>query len=239
MSIDVELLAVHGWMPAIIGMRNPLNSWGRIDSSVESWGLTAPCAGESTIPTETVHLGPNDRGLMERLLAPGTSDHCKFRRYITVYLNVTAPLYFWKEWDTYKVGTVANSTSTMHTVMKRPFAPGDFATDRLSVDGMRLLMGTIAHLNRLRERHEFEETDPERRKAIWDELIQLLPSSLLQTRTVKLNYEVLANMVEARRNHKLGEWREFCRWCRTTLQHPWIFDRREREALRMEGEDDG
>lgn len=221
--IEVELLSTAGWMPAIVGMRNPLDSWDRIDSEVHAGVNTVTISGrELSFPNEEPMLGPNDVDLMCRLLKPGTADHCKFRRQISVWLNVKAPIYWWKEWDTYKVGTTANSTSTMHTVMRYPFELDMLSHDGMTRDGLELEMRTVRSLNLLRER--WLEAEDDERKVIWETVIRCLPMSWNQTRTVSLNYEVLANMVRARRNHKQREWREFVSYVRSELPCPWIFD---------------
>lgn len=201
--IKIENYEVAGWEHAIRGMRNPLNSWDKSDS--ELYG--GYC------------VGPNDLDLMKRLVRAGT-DHRKFMRMIVVYMDITAPLYWWKEFDTYKVGTVANSCSTMHTIHKREFTFDDFSYDQLledekvviASDGYELspigLLGDIiSMLNSYRDLY-LQTKD----KQYWWQMIQLLPSSYNQKRTVILNYEVLANVYKSRRNHKLDEWRELCEW---------------------------
>ncbi len=175
---------------AIRGARNPLNSWGRSDSA---WN-----ANDQFI------LGKNDLDLACRLCSAGT-DHRKFIRQILVSMDITAPLYWWKEFDTYKVGTVANSTSTMHKIHAYPFSLDDFSVDHMTPATLAEFEKWVAYLESVRLRY-LESKD----KADWYDLIQLLPTSYNQMRTVTLNYEVLANIYYARRNHKLAEWHTFC-----------------------------
>lgn len=175
---------------AIRGARNPLNSWARMDSYYNERG-------------EFI-LGENDLSLATRLSAAG-SDHRKFLRQIFVSMDITAPLYWWKEFDTYKVGTVANSCSTMHKIQSREFTRADFSCDRLTPDALAVLDGVIAYLES--ERLLYNET---KEKSHWHNMIQLLPSSYQQMRTVTLNYEVLMSIYFARRNHKLAEWHTLC-----------------------------
>lgn len=193
----------------IEGMRNPMNSWNKSDSS----------CGKATRDTnvqwsDDYFLGTNDADLMHRLSSAGT-DHRKFMRMMPVMVRITAPLYWWKEFDTYKIGTVANSCSTMHKIQEKEFTLDDFSCEHLDNDiaGCNcsdLHLDLILMLNSLRERY-LEEGD----KDIWWQLIQLLPSSYNQTRNVMLNYEVLANIYPSRKNHKLDEWQEFCKWIET------------------------
>ena len=205
--IKIENIQATGWESAIRGMRNPMNSWSKSDSR---WFYTAP-DGYTVVPNvnEVYCIGPNDRDLMLRLCSAGT-DHRKFMRMIIVYMDITAPLYWWKEFDTYKVGTVANSCSTMHKIHEKEFILDDFSHEHLSPEGVRLLERIIKFLNCSRELF-----NQGKRKEDWWEMIQLLPSSYNQKRTVMLNYEVLANICNARRNHKLDEWRKFCETCKT------------------------
>ena len=203
--IKFENTEVSGWESAIRGMRNPMNSWKKSDSRWEPQfdTETGPCHGFFVI-------GPNDLNLMARLRNAGT-DHRKFMRMITVYVDITAPLYWWKEFDTYKVGTVANSCSTMHKIAAKEFTPEDFSHEHLFTeenlryeaepDSLKLLNTIINALNVYRLAY-LEEGD----KSIWWQMIQLLPSSYNQRRTVMLNYEVLANIYKSRKNHKLDEW---------------------------------
>lgn len=190
----------YGWEAAIHGMRNPMNSWDKSDSHFVE-----------TIPPTKTHfvVGDEDLKLMKKLVAAG-SDHRKFMRFITVYTNITAPLYWWKEFDTYKVGTVANSCSTMHKIHTKEFTLDDFSHEHLNDTSLAVLAGVIRLLNRCREKYLTTHD-----KSWWWQLIQLLPSSYHQKRTVMLNYEVLRNMYHARKNHKLDEWYVFCAWIQT------------------------
>ena len=186
----VDRISVMNFENAIRGARNPLNSWGRMDSYYDEDG-------------EYV-LGENDISLATRLAKAG-SDHRKFLRQIMVSMDITAPLYWWKEFDTYKVGTVANSTSTMHKIQAKEFTREDFSCDRMSEDCLAALDAVIAYLEG--ERVKFVET---KERQHWHNMIQLLPSSYNQLRTVTLNYEVLINIYYARRHHKLAEWHTLC-----------------------------
>ena len=190
--IKIEKTEVMGWEAAIRGMRNPLNSWDRSDSCI--------------VMNTAVAIGNNDLDLMKRLRNAGT-DHRKFMRMVTVYVDLTAPLYWWKEFDTYKVGTVANSCSTMHKIQAKEFTLEDFSCEHLHEASMSALNVTIAALNA--NRTVFNVTGE---KEAWWQMIQLLPSSYNQKRTVVQNYEVLANMYHSRKAHKLDEWHDFCHW---------------------------
>ena len=190
--ILIEHAEVMNLEGAIRGARNPLNSWSRIDSAYDENGNYV--------------LGQNDLDLAKRLCNAG-SDHRKFIRQILVSVDITAPMYWWKEFDTYKVATVANSTSTMHKIHSKPFALDDFSHDHLSADAVRALETLLVFLEQRRLRF-VENKD----KADWYDLIQLLPSSYNQKRTVTMNYENLLNMYYARRNHKLLEWHTYCDW---------------------------
>ena len=220
--ILIENQETFGWEAAIRGMRNPMNSWDKSDSYILDDKFVA---------------GDNDLSLMERLAGAGT-DHRKFMRMITVYVDITAPLYWWKEFDTYKVGTVANSCSTMHKIHAKEFSLEDFSCEhildnRVNVDmpeSLPLIDGSdlpnwdistdevmevvISALNCCREKY-LETKD----KRYWWQMIQLLPSSYNQRRTIMLNYEVLANIYKSRRGHKLDEWREFCSWSEEELPY--------------------
>jgi hypothetical protein len=200
--IKLEKYEVMGWEHAIRGMRNPMNSWEKSDSG-DGYGKLG-----TDFNTNGYKIGPNDRSLMKNLRNAGT-DHRKFMRMITVYVDITAPLYWWKEFDTYKVGTVANSCSTMHKIHEKEFTLEDFSHEHL-YDPLGDLRPTIDCLNMYRER--YSETKD---KNDWWQLIQLLPSSYNQKRTVMLNYEVLANIYKSRKNHKLDEWVYFCKWIET------------------------
>jgi hypothetical protein len=200
--IEIEETQVCGWEAALRGMRNPLNSWKKADSGY----LEHPYYSEDTGALYTYTIGPNDMFLAKRLANAGT-DHRKYLRMITVSADITAPLYWWKEYDTYKVGTVANSCSTMHKIHSRAFDISDFSTDHLTYESREQLRSTIIFMNNCRRRYvEYKN------KEDWWQLIQLLPSSYNQKRTVLLNYEVLMNIYHSRKNHKLDEWHEFCEW---------------------------
>ena len=188
----------------IEGMRNPMNSWDKSDS-----GLYCPDKYDGYIEPIKWKLGENDQSLMKRLSNAGT-DHRKFMRMMPVYVRITAPLYWWKEFDTYKVGTVANSCSTMHKIQEKGFTLGDFSCEHLENSWLVHLKETIKLLNEARDAYHWCNTDA--KKEWWWQMIQLLPSSYNQTRNVMMNYEVLANMYHSRKNHKLDEWREFCKW---------------------------
>ena len=218
--LKIENTEVMGWEAAIRGMRNPMNSWEKSDS-VKCYA-NANCPGICRNNVSGICIGFNDYDLMTRLRNAGT-DHRKFMRMITVYLDITAPLYWWKEFDTYKVGTVANSCSTMHKIHAKEFTLEDFSCEHLVLAGRCILQSTIGLLNSVRKIYlEWDSMDEERRgcvdqnihekKDLWWQMIQLLPSSYNQKRTVMLNYEVLANIYKSRRNHKLDEWHTFCDW---------------------------
>ena len=199
--LKVENVEVLGWEHAIRGMRNPKNSWAKSDSGPECPYGKEKCCGECQ---QNFCIGPNDKQLMMALRNAGT-DHRKFMRMITVYLDITAPLYWWKEFDTYKVGTVANSCSTMHKITDKPFELDDFSHEHLGFQSVRVLKDTIKVMNDFRE-----EFIKDHEKENWWQFIQLLPSSYNQKRTVMLNYEVLANIYKSRRHHKLDEWHTLC-----------------------------
>lgn len=216
---NVVLVSSEQMKFIIEGMRNPMNSWEKSDSHI--------CRQDGSFCMECEHkndycLGENDLSLMQRLSNAGP-EHRKYMRMMPVYVRITAPLYWWKEFDTYKVGTVSNSCSTMHKIQEKEFTLEDFSTERICIrQSMDVLKDTIDALNVFRDvylnggnlRYEngnikcFGKKD----KEIWWQLIQLLPSSYNQTRNVMLNYEVLANIYRQRKNHKLDEWREFCNW---------------------------
>lgn len=212
--IKFENTEVIGWESAIRGMRNPMNSWEKSDSgwfsSEDDMGVDYVQYNSHSDPSELYFVGQNDLDLMARLRNAGT-DHRKFMRMITVYVDITAPLYWWKEFDTYKIGTVANSCSTMHKIAAKEFTLEDFSHEHLFTeenlryeaepDSLKLLNTIINALNVYRLAY-LEEGD----KSIWWQMIQLLPSSYNQRRTVVLNYEVLANIYKSRKNHKLDEW---------------------------------
>ena len=200
------------WMAAIKGMRNPMNSWDKIDSK-ENTCNDVSCDNCSEIYSQ-IELGKNDYDLMKRLTLAGT-EHSKFLRMLPVMMDITAPLYWWKEFDTYKIGTVANSCSTMHKIQAKEFKLSDFSTEHLTDDfalsnaenPLNIMEHTIHCLNFCRSLY-LETRD----KKYWWQMIQLLPSSYNQKRTVMLNYEVLSRMYHARIKHKLDEWRDFCKW---------------------------
>lgn len=203
------------WAAIVLGTRNPLNSWDKSDSGYCLDRLACHCCHEDRnlckehIDNNDLIIGPNDKDLMKRLRNAGT-DHRKFMRMITVYVDITAPLYWWKEFDTYKVGTVANSCSTMHKIHAKEFTLDDFSHEHLLGDSKDILASVVSTLNFYR--NEFIDTKD---KKYWWQMIQLLPSSYNQKRTVMLNYEVLANMHKSRKDHKLDEWRDFCKWIET------------------------
>ena len=219
--LKIEHTEVVGWEHAIRGMRNPMNSWEKSDSFIPCYQKTKchECADNQKCAYyfEDVGLpykkddfiGTNDLDLMTRLRNAGT-DHRKFMRMIAVYLDITAPLYWWKEFDTYKVGTVANSCSTMHKIADKEFTLEDFSCEHLENSWLAHLKETIRLLNEARDAYNWCNTDA--KKEWWWQMIQLLPSSYNQKRTVMLNYEVLANIYKSRRNHKLDEWHTFCDW---------------------------
>ena len=225
--IKLENTEIIGWEAAIRGMRNPMNSWEKSDSflcrEVEDGTCPEDCSFRGKCPvygTEDFFvLGDNDYTLMKNLRNAGT-DHRKFMRMITVYFDITAPLYWWKEFDTYKVGTVANSCSTMHKIADKEFTLDDFSCEKLinsmcmeiqemevRVSPMQALLTTIECLNSYRDLYNKTKD-----KKYWWQMIQLLPTSYNQRRTVMLNYEVLANIYKSRKNHKLDEWHTFCDW---------------------------
>ena len=229
--IKIENASVNNWEAAIRGMRNPVNSWDKSDSAACYNTSCEECLAEKGCDffnEDEFVAGESDLALMKKLVKAGT-DHRKFMRFITVTCDITAPLYWWKEADTYKVGTVSNSCSTMHTVHKKEFTLDDFSHEQListcnddscdalvldgttvRVGGVDLLGLTINVLNYYRSRY-LKTKD----KKYWWQIIQLLPSSYNQRRTLMLNYEILRNMYHARKNHKLDEWRTFCSWVET------------------------
>ena len=244
--ILIEKTQITGLEPTIRGMRNPMNSWAKSDSIFAEIGrddthdLVGNFVGMGPLDKSDVDIGPNDLDLMLRLARVGSVDG-KFRRMIAVYVDITAPLYWWKEFDTYKVGTVANSCSTMHKIHAKEFTLDDFSHEHLRGEGIvpdhdyqnghDILCLTIDCLNYWREQYlELSKIDDTvwkaapkskgltdeslatAKKECWWQMIQLLPSSYNQRRTVLLNYEVLSNIYQHRRNHKLDEWREVCRW---------------------------
>ena len=212
--LKIENFEVLGWEHAIRGMRNPMNSWEKSDSFLCRDDDISPCPEDCSFRgkcpvygTEDFFvLGPNDYTLMKNLRNAGT-DHRKFMRMITVYVDITAPLYWWKEFDTYKVSTTSNSCSTMHKIADKKFTPDDFSTEHLVGKSFAALKNTIEVMNLERE-HYLATKD----KDCWWQMIQLLPQSYNQKRTIMLNYEVLATIYRQRKGHKLDEWRDFCKW---------------------------
>ena len=194
--IKLERTSVMNWENAMRGARNPLNSWSRMDSYYDE--------------NHQYVLGPNDLDLAKRLCRAG-SDHRKFLRQVMVSVDITAPLYWWKEYDTYKVATVANSTSTMHKIHSKPFVPEDFSTDHMTEDALEFMDTVIDKLEEIRLRY----MEGGKNKRDWYDLIQLLPSSYQQMRTCSLNYETLIHIYHARKDHKLDEWHTFCDWILT------------------------
>lgn len=231
-KLEHVVLASSEQMEFIIeGMRNPMNSWNKTDSfnGCETYKGISKCLDcdgvrECGAVNKYLIVGENDHSLMQRLAKAGT-DHRKFMRMLPVYIRITAPLYWWKEFDTYKVGTVANSCSTMHKIQAKEFTLEDFSCEHLmNVPGegvlppLAVLETTIDTLNAYRKLYlgtlspDGSIGIPENRKDIWWQMIQLLPSSYNQTRNVMMNYEVLANIYKSRKDHKLDEWRSFCKW---------------------------
>ena len=210
-KLEHVVLASPEQMEFIIeGMRNPMNSWDKSDSNccaVDSFGQCRGCDHpDRCMYYSDFYLGDNDHSLMQLLANAGT-DHRKFMRMMPVYVRITAPLYWWKEFDTYKVGTVANSCSTMHKIQEKEFTLEDFSCEHLVTASLACLNATIEQLNWCRE--SFLKTKD---KGCWWQMIQLLPSSYNQTRNVMMNYEVLSNIYKSRKNHRLDEWVEFCKW---------------------------
>ncbi|BFK56857.1 hypothetical protein I2400191J7_18670 [Ruminococcus bicirculans (ex Wegman et al. 2014)] len=223
--IKIENVKVMGWEASIRGMRNPMNSWEKSDSGTCGYPHHIGCAN---CPDHKIcnhpfrndgvfKLGKADYELVMKLVKAGT-DHRKFMRMIAVYADITAPLYWWKEYDTYKVGTVANSCSTMHKIAEKEFTLEDFSCEHLDIRTRKILEEIIKALNDYRTLYinynpnDFEIKGCPSKKDLWWQMIQLLPSSYNQKRTVMLNYEVLANIYKSRKNHKLDEWRTFCDW---------------------------
>ena len=209
--IKIENTDVTGWEHAIRGMRNPMNSWDKSDS------YKTHIEDVETLQTAEFEffVGENDLELMKKLAASG-ADHRKFMRMIVVYADITAPMYWWKEADTYKVGTVRNSCSTMHKIAEKEFTLDDFSHEHIYNDvstepsSLKVLLSIIDTLNQYRHLYLVSKC-----KGDWWQIIQLLPSSYNQRSTLMLNYEVLANIYHSRKNHKLDEWQDFCRWIET------------------------
>ncbi len=224
--ITIEETKIHGFEEAVRGMRNPMNSWDKSDShkciySGDYKSCTNNCVNDFVV-------GEKDHDLMLKLAKTGPVDG-KFRRMITVSLDITAPLYWWKEFDTYKVGTVANSCSTMHKIHAKEFTLDDFSHEHLDIYSMNVLETVVETLNKYRDAYnnynpdDFEIKGCPSKKDIWWQMIQLLPSSYNQRRTVLLNYEVLSNIYKHRKDHKLDEWRLFCEWIETLPYADVIF----------------
>ena len=220
--IEVEKIRTWGFEHAIRGMRNPLNSWNKSDSFVCDAEMTPECSYCEDRQTgrcaDGFILGGNDFTLMQKLYAGG-QPHRKYLRQIFVAMDITAPLYWWKEFDTYKVGTTANSCSTMHKIAAKPFQLDDFSFDHLYYDSIDCLDTIIHKLNEYRKK--FNET---KKKGDWWQMIQLLPSSYNQLRTVTMTYENVMNMLDYRQGHKLGEWNEFCE---ILLELPYVAELRD------------
>ena len=206
MAIKIENVvtpSAEQWETIIRGTRNPMNSWDKSDSVKGEPDLFENCR-DCTL--DEFFVGNNDLDLMKRLVKAGP-EHAKYRRMIVVYADVTAPRYWWTEYDTYKVGTVANSCSTMHKIADKKFTPDDFSTEHLVGKSFAALKNTLDVMNLERE-HYLATKD----KDCWWQMIQLLPQSYNQKRTIMLNYEVLATIYRQRKGHKLDEWRDFCKW---------------------------
>lgn len=222
--IKIEKTDIHGWEAAIRGARNSFNSWDKSDSGRDAdwYGNDSVVVDADSEEYIVLHIGPNDQKLMKKLAKAGPS-HAKYRRYITVTMDVTGPLYWWKEMDTYKVGTVGNSCSTMHKIADKEFEFSDFSWEHLDTfrehsmyvpneyhfSSKDLLDLEIQVLNQCRKKYLKTE---KRNKKYWWQMIQLLPSSYNQKRTLLVNYEVLANIYQQRKGHRLDEWRTFCEW---------------------------
>lgn len=245
--IKIENVVVSGWEAAIRGMRNPMNSWMKSDSHV----CTEETANDCICPmVESGHspcvcndgkygycIGVHDMALMQKLAAAG-SVHGKYLRFITVTADVVAPLYWWKEYDSYKVGTAANSCSTMHKIHAKEFTLDDFSHEHLESVYLNSLQETIRMLNDAREMYLWEKCQQKHLvfpKDYWWQMIQLLPSSYNQRRTVLLNYAVLANIYQYRHDHKLDEWRDFCKWIETLPYSEVITGERDAQAPEADG----
>lgn len=242
-KLENVVLASPEQMEFIIqGMRNPMNSWEKSDtcfydeSCVNCYDNQRDLCDKDSFFRKDEELGSNDHSLMQRLSNAGT-EHRKYMRMMPVYVRITAPLYWWKEFDTYKIGTVANSCSTMHKIAEKEFTLDDFSTEHLISDesiptriysAKDMMETTIKNLNMFRELYL-----KTRDKTYWWQMIQLLPSSYNQTRNVMLNYEVLANIYRQRKNHKLDEWREICKWIET-LPYSELITVDSREAIKEE-----
>lgn len=207
--IKIEYVETYGWETAIRGMRNPMNSWDKSDSA---WHYT-PLKEDVEVLEEGDYIycvGESDQKLMKSLVKAG-SDHSKFMRMIEVSMDITAPMYWWAEMDTYKVGTVRNSCSKMHKLLSKPFEMQDFSFEKLTAHSAEMARNIVDALNILRKDWLFTEEE-DRKKRLWYNVLQLLPDSYNQRSTVLLNYEVLHNQYHARKNHKLDEWHDYCHW---------------------------
>lgn len=226
--IKVEINEVMGIHSAMQGMRNPLNSWKKGDT-IYNEEIMCDFDGCSSFDNDAlmsgVAVGENDKALARKLIDAGPS-HRKFMRQIFVSMNIKAPLYWWKEFDTYKVGTTANSCSTMHTITNKEFTIDDFSHDKMLATTEYSLRDIVLHLNGLREIY-LHEDDLNIKKKYWYSIIQLLPSSYNQLRTVTMSYENLRNIYEQRKNHKLDEWRDFCNTIKLLPYCNWITDKKE------------
>jgi len=224
--ISISDWSVYGWQEAIRGARNSWHSHERCDSEFDTHG-------------NLLSLGNNDYSLL-KMLSEASGSHAKYRRMIAVYCDITAPLYWWKEFDTYKVGTVANSESTMHTLLDKPLDISRFSVDQLFIkpwedknqtkSSMDTMAVVINQMNFWRDLY-LNEPDPKVKKDIWYQIIQLLPSSFNQGRTVMLNYEVLANIYKDRKNHKLEEWQEFCKWIKFFIPYSYLITGEETHGI--------
>ena len=229
--IKVEINEVMGIYSAMRGMRNPLNSWEKTDTFLNDdieYGFDAFSGIDYDAIMRGVTVGKNDKALARKLIDAGPS-HRKFMRQIFVSMDITAPLYWWKEFDTYKVGTTANSCSTMHTITNKEFTIDDFSHDKMLATTEYSLRDIVLHLNGLREIY-LHEDDSNIKKKYWYSIIQLLPSSYNQLRTVTMSYENLRNIYEQRKNHKLDEWRGFCSVIEFLPYSNWITDKKEGES---------
>lgn len=219
--LEITEIEVDGFKAAIRGMRNAMNSWDKSDSEWCHPVRGSRCEEQCTNIGCPLCIGENDHDLMMKLAKAG-SDHAKYRRFINVTMDVVAPLYWWKEFDTYKVGTVSNSCSTMHKIHSKEFQLEDFSIENIVSESTKNIVSDIVEeLNYLRDKYNNTSN-----KVYWYQMIQLLPSSYNQKRTISLNYEVLANIYKSRRNHKLDEWHTFCDWIEE-LPHPEIITLKE------------
>lgn len=215
--IKIENTGVFGFQAAVRGMRNPMNSWDKSDSEYCEYKDCSTCLLSKSNSCYCVDfaIGENDYALMKKLVSSG-SDHSKFMRMINITFDIIAPLYWWKEFDTYKVSSVRNSCSTMHKIAEKEFTLDDFSHEQLGESAIEeFLEPTIRGLNIARDMYLEKKSEGKESKAAWWQMIQLLPSSYNQRATIQLNYQVLRNMYHARKNHKLDEWKSFCEWIET------------------------